>query len=85
MLHLQGEMVAVDLVKQLLVTSGDAGRKFQIGTKLIQRAMQWFREQRCEYIEVPTDQNNIAAIRAYEAAGFRVIYCGMILSQKLEY
>ena len=56
-----------------------------IGTKLIERAMQWFREQRCEYIEVPTDQNNIAAIRAYEAAGFRVIYCGMVLSQKLEH
>ena len=56
-----------------------------IGTKLIARAMQWFREQGCEYIEVSTDQNNIAAIRAYEAAGFRVIYCGMVLSQKLEY
>ncbi len=56
-----------------------------IGTKLIQRAMQWFREKRCECVDVGTDQNNIAAIRAYEAAGFRIIYCGMVLSQKLEY
>lgn len=54
-----------------------------IGSALIKRAMQWFREQSCEYLEVLTDQNNIAAIRAYEAAGFRVIYSGLTLSQKL--
>jgi len=54
-----------------------------IGSALIKRAMQWFREQGCEYVEVSTDQNNIAAIRAYEAAGFRAIYSGLTLSQKL--
>ena len=54
-----------------------------IGTALIRQAMEWFREQECEYVEVSTDQNNIAAIRAYEAAGFRVIYSGLTLSQKL--
>ena len=56
-----------------------------IGSALIRRAMQWFREQECEYVEVSTDQNNIAAIRAYEAAGFRAIYSGLTLSQKLSY
>ena len=56
-----------------------------IGTKLMEAAMQWFRDQHCEYVEVGTDQNNIAAIRLYEAAGFRVIYCGMTLTQELEY
>jgi len=56
-----------------------------IGTKLVDAAMQWFRNQRCEYVEVGTDQNNIAAIRLYEVAGFRVIYCGMTLTQELEY
>jgi len=55
-----------------------------IGTKLMEAVMQWFRDQRCEYIEVGTDQNNIAAIRLYEAAGFRVIYCGMTLSQRIK-
>ncbi len=54
-----------------------------IGSALIKRAMQWFRGQNCQYVEVATDQNNIAAIRAYEAAGFRAIYSGLILSQKL--
>ncbi len=54
-----------------------------IGSALIRRAMQWFREQNCQYVEVATDQNNIAAIRAYEAAGFRTIYSGLTLSQKL--
>ncbi|MCK4323666.1 MAG: GNAT family N-acetyltransferase [Armatimonadetes bacterium] len=55
-----------------------------IGTKLIEAAMRWFRDQLCEYVEVGTDQNNIAAIRLYEAAGFRVIYSGLTLSQRLE-
>jgi len=56
-----------------------------IGTRLVEAAMQWFRDQRCAYVEVHTDQNNIAAIRLYEAAGFRVIHCGLTLSQKLEW
>ncbi len=56
-----------------------------IGTRLLAAGMDWFRDQRCEYVEVDTDQNNIAAIRMYEAAGFRVIYCGMTLMQELEY
>ena len=55
-----------------------------IGTKLVDAAMQWFRNRYCEYVEVYTDQNNIAAIRMYEAAGFRVIHCGMTLSQTLK-
>jgi len=55
-----------------------------IGKALIARAMQWFRDQGCEYVEVTTDQNNIAAIRAYEGAGFRTIYCSLTLSQYLK-
>jgi ribosomal protein S18 acetylase RimI-like enzyme len=37
-----------------------------------------------KYAEVLTDQNNIAAIRAYEKNNFRVIYSSIILSQYLE-
>ena len=55
-----------------------------IGTDLAEAAMQWFRGQHCEYVEVYTDQNNIAAIRLYEAAGFRVIHCGITLSQRIK-
>jgi len=36
-----------------------------------------------KYVEVGTDQNNIAAIRTYEKNGFRVIYSGITLSQYL--
>jgi ribosomal protein S18 acetylase RimI-like enzyme len=53
------------------------------GPKLVAAAMEWFRQQRCQQVEVWTDQNNIAAIRTYEGAGFRVIYCGVALSQRL--
>jgi ribosomal protein S18 acetylase RimI-like enzyme len=55
-----------------------------VGKALVARAMAWFREERCEYVEVQTDQNNIAAIRTYEGAGFRTIYCGLTLSQPLD-
>lgn len=55
-----------------------------IGKALVARAMQWFRDQGCRYVEVSTDQNNIAAIRTYEGAGFRVIYSGLTLSQWME-
>lgn len=54
-----------------------------IGTALIERGLEWMREQGCEHAEVATDQNNIGAIRAYEKCGFRVIYCGVTLSQRL--
>ena len=54
-----------------------------IGTALIRRAKEWFHEKDCDYLEVLTDLNNIAAIRAYEGAGFRAIYSSITLSQKL--
>jgi len=55
-----------------------------IGTKLVEAATEWFRDEHCEYVEVYTDQNNIAAIRLYETAGFRVIHCGITLSQRIK-
>lgn len=54
-----------------------------IGPRLVSAAMDWFRHERCRYVEVWTDLNNIAAIRTYENAGFRVIYSGVALSQLL--
>ncbi len=54
-----------------------------IGKALVARAMEWFGEQQCRYLEVSTDQNNIAAIRTYEGAGFRAIYSGITLSRRL--
>jgi ribosomal protein S18 acetylase RimI-like enzyme len=54
-----------------------------IGKALVAQAMDWFRKQKCEYVQVSTDQNNIAAIRTYEGAGFRVIYGGLTLSQRI--
>lgn len=53
------------------------------GTALVEHGMAWLRDQGVEYAEVGTDQNNIAAIRTYEKFGFRVIYCGVTLSQRL--
>lgn len=54
-----------------------------IGPKLVEAGMQWLRAAGCRHVEVWTDQNNIAAIRTYESAGFRVIYSGIALSQIL--
>lgn len=54
-----------------------------IGSSLISAGLDWMRENGVEYAEVLTDQNNIAAIRAYEKNNFRVIYSSLILSQYL--
>ena len=55
-----------------------------IGTRLIRAGLHWLRDSGAVHVQVGTDQNNIAAIRAYEKCGFRVIYCGITLSQFLE-
>ena len=51
------------------------------GKALVARAMEWFDEQECEYLEVITDQNNPSAIRTYEGAGFRVLHSPITLTQ----
>ncbi len=54
-----------------------------IGSALISAGLDWMRDKGVKYAEVLTDQNNIAAIRAYEKNGFKVIYSSIILSQYL--
>jgi len=55
----------------------------RIGPRLVEAGLGWLRAQGCRHVEVWTDVNNIAAIRTYEGAGFRVIYSGLALSQRL--
>lgn len=55
-----------------------------IGSALISSSLDWLRSRDAKYVEVMTDQNNIAAIRAYEKNNFRVIYSGIMLSQYLD-
>jgi ribosomal protein S18 acetylase RimI-like enzyme len=55
-----------------------------IGSALIASGLDWLKKKGVKYVEVLTDQNNIAAIRAYEKNNFRVIYSSMVLSQYLE-
>lgn len=54
-----------------------------IGSRLIARGLRWLKSKGVVYAQVSTDQNNIAAIRAYEKNHFRVIYSGLTLSQYL--
>jgi ribosomal protein S18 acetylase RimI-like enzyme len=55
-----------------------------IGSSLISAGLDWLKGQGVKYAEVLTDQNNIAAIRAYEKNNFRVIYSSIVLSQYLQ-
>ena len=55
-----------------------------IGSALIASGLDWLKKKGVKYAEVLTDQNNIAAIRAYEKNNFRVIYSSIVLSQYLE-
>jgi ribosomal protein S18 acetylase RimI-like enzyme len=54
-----------------------------IGSALIASGLDWLKKKGVKYAEVLTDQNNIAAIRAYEKNNFRVIYSSIVLSQYL--
>lgn len=54
-----------------------------IGSALIASGLDWLKKKGVKYVEVLTDQNNIAAIRAYEKNNFRVIYSSVVLSQHL--
>ncbi len=53
------------------------------GSLLIRSGLEWLKKKNVKYVEVLTDQNNIAAIRAYEKNNFRVIYSSITLSQYL--
>ena len=55
-----------------------------VGSALIASGLEWMKKRGIKYAEVLTDQNNIAAIRAYEKNNFRVIYSSIILSQYLQ-
>jgi len=54
-----------------------------IGSALIASGLDWLKKKGVKHVEVLTDQNNIAAIRAYEKNNFRVIYSSIVLSQYL--
>jgi len=55
-----------------------------IGSALIAEGLNWMRGKGVKYAEVLTDQNNLAAIKAYEKNGFRVVYSSITLSQHLK-
>ena len=55
-----------------------------VGTSLVREGLKWLKSAGVEYVEVFTDQNNVAAIRVYEKCGFRVTYSGILLSQRLD-
>ncbi len=54
-----------------------------IGKSLVRRGLSWLEQQGVSYVEVLTDQNNVAAQRAYEANGFRAIYSSITFSRRL--
>ncbi len=54
-----------------------------IGKMLVARALDWLRSMGAAYVEVLTDQNNVAAQRAYEANGFRAVYASITFSRRI--
>ncbi len=53
------------------------------GKLLVASALEWLASMGASYVEVLTDQNNVAAQRAYEANGFRAIYASISFSRTL--
>jgi ribosomal protein S18 acetylase RimI-like enzyme len=54
------------------------------GKALVTRGLEWLSGRGVEYAEVLTDQNNVAAQRAYEASGFRAVYASITFSRRLD-
>ncbi|MBO3803894.1 MAG: GNAT family N-acetyltransferase [Candidatus Brockarchaeota archaeon] len=54
-----------------------------IGSVLLSKALEWFREKGAERVDVSTDAENVAAIQCYEKHGFRTVYAGVTLTKVL--
>jgi len=54
-----------------------------IGKSLVAKGVDWLRLAHVYYVEVLTDQNNVAAQRVYEGMGFRAVYSSITLSMRL--
>ena len=54
------------------------------GSMLVDEGVRLLKKKGARYVEVFTDQNNIAAIKVYEKNGFNIVHSGITLSQYLE-
>lgn len=54
-----------------LVAVAEHARGRGLGTQLVERALAWFAERRCERVRVVTQGANVAAQRLYQSLGFR--------------
>ena len=57
----------------VLVASAKRARGRGVGQALTNAAIEWFREQECEVVEVGTQLRNINASRLYQKCGFRLV------------
>ena len=57
----------------VLVASAERARGRGVGLATTMAALEWFRQQGCEIVEVGTQLRNIAASRLYQKCGFRLV------------
>ena len=57
----------------VLVASAERARGRGVGSATTMAALEWFRQQGCEIVEVGTQLRNIAASRLYQKCGFRLV------------
>jgi len=55
-----------------LVATAEEARGLGIGSATLEGALDWFRQQGVEVVEVGTQMQNVGACRLYEQAGFRM-------------
>jgi len=70
------------VIASFALRSGSRGKG--LGSLLLSRSLQWFREKGADRVDVSTDAENFAAIQCYEKQGFRTIYSGVTLTKKLK-
>lgn len=57
----------------VLVATAERARGRGIGISMTMKALRWFKESGCKFVDVGTQMANIPASRLYESAGFRMV------------
>jgi len=67
----------------VLVASAERARGLGVGFAATMAALEWFRQQGCEIVEVGTQLRNIPASRLYQKCGFRMVGSSLSLRRLL--
>ncbi len=82
--HQTTEYLGLTIGTIILVATATEARGQGVAKAITYRALDWFRDQGVEIVEVGTQLRNISASRLYEACGFRLVTSSLSLRKWIE-